>query len=115
MLSFFLGLIIDNCMNTGGIHAFSITFSAYLRLNFLKFFDGNNFKIQSDFSIYQLPFIRKIFYIFSLVFIHHFFLFILETLQVHQFQKIFLLRTILCSIFTTILCNIYFFFRKIKR
>ncbi|WP_113738047.1 hypothetical protein [Blattabacterium clevelandi] len=113
-LSFIIGWIIDNCMNTGGNHAFSTTFSAFFRLKLLQFFDGKNFLIRSDFSIYELPFIRKILYIFSLVFAHHFSLFMLEVFKVSFFSKIILLKTIFSSILTTILCIVYFFFRKIK-
>ncbi len=112
--SFITGWIIDHCMNTGGDHAFSTTLSAFFRLRFLQFFDGKNYINKSDFSIYELPFIRKTLYIFSLVLIHHFSLFILEIFKVPHFNKIILLRTIFSSIFTTILCIIYFFFIKIK-
>ncbi|WP_238786204.1 hypothetical protein [Blattabacterium cuenoti] len=103
-------------MNTGGVHAFSTTLSAFLRVNFLQFFDGKNFNNlnRNNFSIYELPFIRKIFYIFSLVITHHFSLFLLESLKTNFFNKIFLLKTIFSSSFTTILCIIYFFFRKRK-
>ncbi len=113
-LSFIIGCIIDNCMNTGGNHAFSTTLSAFFRLRFLQFFDGKNYINQNDFSIYELPFIRKILYIFSLVIMHHFSLFILEIFKISHFNKIILLKTTFSSIFTTILCIIYFFFRKIK-
>ncbi|WP_238784130.1 hypothetical protein [Blattabacterium cuenoti] len=101
-------------MNSGGIHAFSSTLSAFLRLKFLQFFDGKNFINRNDFSIYELSFIRKMLYIFSLVVIHHFSLLILEVLKGIILNKIVLFRTIFSSIFTTILCIIYFFFRKIK-
>ncbi|WP_185862149.1 hypothetical protein [Blattabacterium cuenoti] len=114
-LSFFIGYIIDHCLNTGGIHAFSATLSAFLRTNFLQFFDGKNFINRNDFSIYELPFIRKTFYIFSLVFTHHFSLLILEILKGTTFSIIFLLKTIFSSSFTTILCIIYFFFRKFNK
>ncbi|QIK16432.1 hypothetical protein G9C01_00330 [Blattabacterium sp. DPU] len=113
-LSFLIGCIIDYCMNSGGIHAFSSTLSAFLRLKFLQFFDGKNFINRNDFSIYELPFLRKILYIFSLVVTHHFSLIILEVLKGAIFNKIILFRTIFSSIFTTVLCIIYFFFRKIK-
>ncbi|WP_185851584.1 hypothetical protein [Blattabacterium cuenoti] len=111
-LSFMIGWIIDHCMNSGGIHAFSTTLSAFLRLKFLQFFEGKNFLQKSNFSIYELPFIRKFLYIFSLILTHHFSLFILEILKLSYFRKIFLLKIIFSSIFTTILCIIYFFFRR---
>ncbi len=113
-LSFMIGWIIDHCMNSGGIHAFSTTLSAFFRLKFLQFFEGKNFLYKSDFSVYELPFIRKFFYIFSLIITHHFSLLILEILKLSCFNKIILLKTIFSSIFTTILCIIYFFLRKIK-
>ncbi|WP_185857964.1 hypothetical protein [Blattabacterium cuenoti] len=112
--SFLIGWVIDHCMNSGGIHAFSSTLCAFLRLKFLQFFDGKNFINRSDFSIYELSFIRKILYIFSLVFTHHFSLLILKVLKGTIFNQIVLFRTIFSIIFTTILCIIYFFFKKIK-
>ncbi|AFJ90470.1 hypothetical protein [Blattabacterium sp. (Blaberus giganteus)] len=114
-LSFLIGWIIDHCMNSGGIHAFSSTLSAFLRLKFLQFFDGKNFINRNDFSIYELSFIRKVLYIFSLVVTHHFSLLILGMLKGSIFNKIVLFRTTFSSIFTTILCIIYFFFKKIKQ
>ncbi len=113
-LSFMIGWIIDHCMNSGGIHAFSTTLSAFFRLKIIQFFEGKNFFKKSNFSIYELPFIRKCLYIFSLIFTHHFSLFILEILKLSYFSKIILMRIIFSSIFTTILCIIYFFFRRIK-
>ncbi|WP_238784094.1 hypothetical protein [Blattabacterium cuenoti] len=101
-------------MNSGGIHAFSSTLSAFLRLKFLQFFDGKNFINRNDFSIYELPFVRKTLYIFSLVLTHYFSLLILGIFKGNIFNQIVLFRTIFSSIFTTILCIIYFFFKKIK-
>ncbi|WP_185871656.1 hypothetical protein [Blattabacterium cuenoti] len=113
-LSFLIGWMIDCCMNSGGIHAFSSTLSSFLRLKFLQFFDGKNFINRHDFSIYEIPFIRKILYTFSLVFIHHFSLFTLEVINSGIFNRVVLFRTIFSSIFTTVLCIIYFFFKKVK-
>ncbi|WP_185869044.1 hypothetical protein [Blattabacterium cuenoti] len=110
--SFLIGWIIDHCMNSGGIHAFSTTLSAFLRIPFLKFFDGKSFINRNDFSIYELPFFRTTLYIFSLIFTHHLSLLILEILKETTFSQIILLRTTFSSIFTTILCIIYFFFKK---
>lgn len=113
ILSFFIGWIIDHCINTSGIHAFSTTLSAFLRLKFLQFFDGNNFINENHFSIYKLPVIRQIFYIFSLVFTHYISLLILQLLKGTNFNKIILFRFILSSIFTTILCIIYLFSKRL--
>ncbi len=112
--SFITGCIIDFCMNSGGIHAFSLTFSSFFRLKFIQFFDGKNFINQKNFSTYDLPFLRKILYLFSLISTHHFSLLILEIIKTSHFNNIILLKTVFSSIFTTILCIIYFFFRKIK-
>ncbi len=113
ILSFFIGWIIDNCINTSGIHIFSTTLSAFLRLKFLQFFDGNNFIDENNFSIYKLPIVRQIFYIFSLVFTHYISLLILQLLKGTYFNKIILFRFILSSIFTAILCIIYFFSKRL--
>ncbi|WP_185873311.1 hypothetical protein [Blattabacterium cuenoti] len=113
--SFFIGFIIDCFMNTGGIHAFSTTLCAFLRINFLQFFDGNNFN-QENFSIYELPFFKKIFYIFSLVLIHDISLLIIELSNGSVvINKIIFFKTLFSSVFTTILCIIYFSFRNFRK
>ncbi len=115
ILSFFIGWFIDHCMNTGGIHAFSSTLSSFLRSKILQFFYRNYFINKNDFSIYNVRFSRQIFYIFLLVFTHYISLLVLQSLKIANFfNKLIIFRFILSSIFTTILCIIYFFFKKIK-
>ncbi|WP_185872766.1 hypothetical protein [Blattabacterium cuenoti] len=113
LLSFLIGWIIDQYLNTGGMHAFSSTFTAFFRLKILKFFDGNNFIFNKNFSIYKLFFIKKILFIYTLIIVHHGILFILQTIHGIFLNKIFIFKIIFSSIFTLILCMILFFKKNI--
>ncbi|WP_185865032.1 hypothetical protein [Blattabacterium cuenoti] len=113
IFSSFIGFFIDCFMNTIGIHMFSTTLLAFIRLDILIFFDGKNCLNSNRFSIYNLSFLKKFFYIFSLIIMHDMSLLILELLNESAiFNKIFFLKRLSNSIFTAILCIIYFFFRK---
>ncbi|WP_238892332.1 hypothetical protein [Blattabacterium cuenoti] len=101
-------------MNTIGFHAFSITLCAFLRSYVIQLFNGNHFTNKKYLSVYHLSFLKKICYIFSIVILHNITLWTLESFKnIHNFHSIFFLRKIFISIFTTILCIIYFFFRRI--
>ncbi|WP_238785492.1 hypothetical protein [Blattabacterium cuenoti] len=113
LLSFIIGWIIDQYLNTGGMHAFSSTFFAFFRLQILKFFAGNTLIMNKNFSIEKLSVIKKIFFIYTLIIIHHGILFILQTIHGIVFNKVFIFKIIFSSIFTLILCLILFFKKKI--
>lgn len=106
LLSFFMGWIIDYFMNTGGIHTFSITLTAYLKRNVLRFIAGKNIITDDDFSIPELSFFKKFSYTFLLTLIHYFSLFLLELFKISNFETI-SSKAVLGAIFNTILCLIY--------
>ncbi len=114
-LSFLIGEFVDCCMNTGGIHAFSTILVAFFRLKFLLFIDGNYFLTKKNFSIYNMSFIKNIFYILSIVITHNMSLYIFEILKESiNLNKFSFIKIILSCMLTSFLCIVYFFFRRIK-
>lgn len=102
ILSFLLGLSVDFFTNSGGIHAFSILFIAYLRL----FFVHSIFKkTPVDYKLFNLRLeaFGKVFnYVAILTIIHHFILFTLINFSFQNFTQV-LLNTLFSSIFTIVL------------
>ncbi|XOD68707.1 MAG: hypothetical protein ACMUEM_06365 [Flavobacteriales bacterium AspAUS03] len=94
-------------MNTGGMHAFGIILTAYLKLDVLRLVAGKNIITDDDFSIHELSFLKKCSYIFILIIIHYFSLFLLELFKISNLEII-LLKATFGTIFTTVLCLIYF-------
>lgn len=112
LLCFLLGWGVDLFDDTGGIHAFaSLTIGFLSRpliraLSGIKNFEPEEFRFL-DFNIGQW-----IIYSVLMVFIHHFLLFLFESLSFSNFSGI-LLRTLYCSIFTLIFVFFYLIlFRK---
>ena len=100
--SFLLGLFIDFFSDSGGIHAFSILFIAYIRLFFVRVYFR---KVPADFSFFKLnsESFGKIFnYVVTLTIIHHFIYFSLANFSFNNFSNVFL-NTIYSSIFTLLL------------
>lgn len=112
ILSFLLGLCIDAFSNSGGIHAFSILFIAYIRLSFIKLIFKKN---GSDYLLFDLrleTFGQVFNYTVILTLIHHFILFNLINFSFYNFFKV-LTNTLYSSIFTLILYFLgSFIFRK---
>ncbi|MFD2566533.1 rod shape-determining protein MreD [Pseudotenacibaculum haliotis] len=112
-IAFLYGLGVDFFSDTGGIHAFSLLFVAYLRLLFVKIFFK---KTELDYLLFRLhsePFGQVFNYVVTLTIIHHF---ILISLANFSFQNLggVLLNTLYSSIFTLILYFLgsYIFRRK---
>lgn len=106
ILSFVMGLIIDYYMNVGGINAFSITLTSYVKQYILRFVAGINIITGDDLSFAELSFEKKIYFTFTLMIIHYFAFFLLELFKSSNL-KIILLRSIYGVLFNTILCLIY--------
>ena len=100
--SFLLGLLVDFFLDTGGIHAFSITIIAHIRLFFVKVYFN---KLEIDFPFFSLKTesFGKIFnYVVTLTVIHHFIFFSLANFSFHNFSNV-LSNTFFSSIFTLLL------------
>ncbi|MDI5898915.1 rod shape-determining protein MreD [Flavobacterium sp. LB2P84] len=108
--SFLLGLIMDMFSNSGGIHATACLVLAYFRPSIFKFAFGLSYEYQTVKLNDVLTPERFSFILLSVV-IHHFTLFILEAFQ---FSFIFdiLIRTLLSTVFTIIICIIIIYLIK---
>jgi rod shape-determining protein MreD len=108
--SFLLGLIMDMFSNSGGAHATACLVLAYFRPSIFKFAFGVSYEYQTIKLNDVLTPERFSFILLSVV-IHHFTLFLLEAFQ---FSFIFdiLIRTLLSTVFTIIICIIIIYLIK---
>ena len=111
--SFFLGLIMDLFLNSGGIHAASCLIIAYLRPTFFKFAFGLSYEYQTVKLNEKLSPERFSFILISVV-THHLVMFLLETFQFSFFFSL-LFNTLLSVIFTIIFCILIIYLFKPKK
>lgn len=100
--SFLLGLFIDFFSDSGGIHAFSILFIAYIRLFFIRMYFR---KEETDYAFFNLnsESFGKIFnHVVTLTIIHHFIYFSLANFSFQNLSNV-ITNTFFSSIFTLIL------------
>lgn len=114
-LGFILGLCIDIWSNSGGVHAGATVLVAYLRPLLLKFSFGVSYE-HNNIKFTQAEVRQQILYLLSMVFIHHFVLFLLENFSTKLLLQT-IQSTIITSIFSSILiyCIIILFSRIPKR
>ena len=110
LASFFLGIIMDMFSNSGGVHTTAAISLAALRPTFFKFSFGVSYEYQTVRINDKLTPERFSFLLIS-VFTHHIILFLLEIFKISFILDI-LLRTLLSSIFTLILCIIIIYIFK---
>lgn len=118
VLAFCLGISVDAFQNTMGLHTFSCVLMAYFRqpiLHFLLPQLKNKKQSNLEFSLQEFGLQRALIYTGTLVFIHHFSLFILEAFQLELIRI--LIRTLLSSIISITLIIIiqYLLFKEAKR
>ncbi|WP_091890559.1 rod shape-determining protein MreD [Polaribacter sp. KT25b] len=97
--SFLLGLFVDFFSDSGGIHAFSILFIAYIRLFFVRVYFR---KTETDYSFFNLnsESFGKVFnYVVTLTVIHHLIYFSFANFSFQNLSTV-ILNTIFSSIFT---------------
>ncbi|TVZ56742.1 rod shape-determining protein MreD [Lutibacter sp. Hel_I_33_5] len=102
ILSFLVGLSVDFFSNSGGTHAFSLLFIAYIRLFFIRVLFQ---KTPVDFHLFKLhqETFGKVFnYVVILTVIHHLILFSLANFSIYNLTNV-LINTLFSSIFTLIL------------
>ncbi|MGB1169970.1 MAG: rod shape-determining protein MreD [Flavobacteriaceae bacterium] len=102
LAAFFYGLTLDIFSDTGGIHAASLLFVAFIRLYFIKLFFRKNDIDYLLFNLHSEAFGQVFNYVVSLTIIHHFILFTLDNFSFNN-MNIVLLNTIYSSIFTLVL------------
>jgi rod shape-determining protein MreD len=111
-LAFIYGLTLDFFSDTGGLHAFSLLFVAYLRLFFIKLFFKKNEIDYLLFNLHSEAFGQVFNYVVTLTVIHHFVLISLDNFSFQNIDTV-LLNTLYSSIFTLILYFIgSYIFRK---
>ncbi len=111
--SFFLGLIMDMFSNSGGIHTTACIILAYYRPYLFKFSFGISYEYQTI-KLNDVLTPERFSFILLSVLIHHFILFILEAFKFSFFLDI-LLRTLLSTVFTIIICIIIIYLIKPNR
>lgn len=111
-LSFMLGLSIDMFDNSGGIHAASSVFIAWIRPVILKYSFGVSYQLNT-LKISTAPAGKQMVYIVSMILLHHLVLFSMEIFNVHHILLI-LKSTLFSGIFSVVLviCSILLFSRK---
>lgn len=108
--SFFLGIILDMFLNSGGSHAVACVTLAWLRPAFFKFSFGVSYEYQTVRINDRLSPERFSFILISVV-THHLILYLLEIFRFNLILDI-LLRTVLTTVFTLILCIIIIYLIK---
>lgn len=110
LASFLLGIIMDLFSNSGGIHATACLVLAYFRPYIFKFSFGVSYEYQTI-KLNDVLTPERFSFILLSVIIHHFTLFTLEAFQVSFFLDI-LIRALLSTVFTAILCIIIIYLIK---
>ena len=108
--SFFLGIIMDMFCNSGGVHAAACVALAYYRPYIFKFSFGLSYEYQTVKLNDSLTPERFSFILLAVV-IHHFTLFLLEVFHLNFLWEI-LLKTLLSTVFTILLCIIIIYIIK---
>ncbi|MBW3518162.1 rod shape-determining protein MreD [Flavobacterium sp. NKUCC04_CG] len=109
-ISFLLGLGIDMFENSGGVHAAACVVLAYFRADLLKFSYGISYEYHTIKIADKIG--KELFtYLFSGVLLHHTILFGLEIFRFNFIWEI-LLRTLLTTLFTLILCVLIIYLIK---
>ncbi len=111
--SFLLGITMDLFSNSGGVHAASCLILAYSRPYIFKFAFGLSYEYQTV-KINDVLTPERFSFLLIAVIIHHFSLFILEVFQLSSLWDI-LLRTILGTLFTLLMCIVLIYIFKPSR
>lgn len=110
LASFLLGIVMDMFCDSGGVHATACVVLAYVRPTFFKFSFGVSYEYQTVRINDKLTPERFSFLLIS-VLTHHIILFLLEIFKFSFILNI-LLRTLLSTAFTLILCIIIIYIFK---
>jgi rod shape-determining protein MreD len=113
LTSFLLGIILDVFSNSGGIHAAASIILAYYRPYIFKFSFGVSYEYQTV-KLNDVLTPERFSFILISVLIHHIVLFVLETFKISFFWDT-LVRIILSTTFTIIICIIIIYLIKPNR
>ncbi|MDO4229487.1 MAG: rod shape-determining protein MreD [Capnocytophaga sp.] len=107
--AFLIGLWVDIFSNTGGIHAASSVFVAYIRSRIIRIVFGQNFEYQ-EIKLPTLPFAKVFSYTTIIVVLHHTLFYFLEVFNFnHLFTTILKIGTASASTIAVCLLSIYIF------
>jgi hypothetical protein len=108
--SFLLGIILDMFSNSGGIHTTASLLLAYFRPSIFKFAFGVSYEYQTI-KLNDTLTPQRFSFLLVAVVLHHLVLFIFEAFQFSLLWDI-LIRTLLSSIVTLIICIIIIYLIK---
>lgn len=111
--SFFLGIIMDLFCNSGGVHAAACVALAYYRPYIFKFSFGLSYEYQTV-RINDVLTPERFSFILIAVVLHHFVLFLLEVFRLAFLWEI-LLKTVLSTLFTILICILIIYLIKPNR
>ncbi|PID68387.1 MAG: rod shape-determining protein MreD [Flavobacteriia bacterium] len=113
ILSFLLGFSIDLISNEGGIHTFALVFVAFFRLLILKIIKSETVFDDELISYRNLSTANLHLWIFTLIVLHHFIVFSLESFSFHLIGSVFI-KTITTAVLTYIIVLFFLsvFFKK---
>ena len=100
--TFIYGLTLDLFSDTGGIHAASLLFVAFLRVSFIKLFFKKNTIDYLLFNLHSEAFGQVFNYVVTMTVIHHFILLSLDNFSFHNMETV-LSNTLYSSTFTLLL------------
>ncbi len=107
LLSFVIGLAIDNFMNTFGLHASSLVFAAYLRPFIFKIIAPNEEYVRGNNSEKYTSSLRFLFIAFLLLLVHHTWYLTLESFDLGEYLFL-LIRIALSTVISTLVTFIIF-------
>ncbi|MEC4049222.1 rod shape-determining protein MreD [Flavobacterium sp. SUN046] len=111
--SFFLGLLMDMFLNSGGVHAASCLVLAYLRPTLFKFSFGLSYEYQTV-RINDVLTPERFSFILLSVVLHHIVMFILEIFRIDSLWSI-ILKTLVSTVFTIIISILIIYLIKPSR
>lgn len=114
IFSFFMGLLLDMFLNSGGVHAASSLILAYYRPYFFKFSFGLSYEYQTVKIMGRLTTERFSFLAITIL-IHHLLVFLLEAFSYTLILDV-LLKTLSSSVFTLIISILLIYlFKPVKK
>lgn len=110
LASFLLGITMDLFCDSGGVHAASCVLLAFMRPSIFRFSFGLSYEYQTV-RLNDVLTPERFSFIFLAVVIHHFSLFLLEVFSYLSIWDI-LLRTLVSTLFTIIICILIIYLIK---
>ena len=111
--SFFLGIVMDMFLNSGGVHAAACLVLAYFRPYIFKFSFGLSYEYQTV-RLNDILTPERFSFIFIAVAMHHLTLFLLEIFRLNYLWDV-VVRTLFSTLFSILICIILIYIFKPSR